>query len=132
MNTIDKINKYMEEEIEDDDFDDNLVEKMFDFLSNLDPEQVPENLTDDYINIIDELAGSEEDEVDEDFAKKKVKIKASDKRKRKMEYRKNRAKLKMKAKKYRRTTKFKQYKRKATRKAKQGKTATGKRMRKFI
>ena len=77
-----------------------------------DPEQVPEHMANDYIEIVDGIAG-ETDDVDEAFAKKKVKIKVADKRKRKMEYRKKRAQLKLKAKKYRRTVKYKQYKRKA-------------------
>jgi hypothetical protein len=130
MDTLDKIDKYIVNN--DDEYDDAIVEKMFDFLSNLDPEQVPENLVDDYVDIIDELAGEDDDDVDEDFARKKVKISVADKRKRKMAYRKNRAQLKLRAKKYRRTTKYKQYKRKAARKAKQGKTSTGKRQRSFL
>lgn len=136
MNTIDKIDKYIniEEEIDDD-----IMEKMFDFLSNLDLDQIPENLANDYVDIVNELAGDEneteendENAFDEEFARKKVKIKTSDKRKRKMEYRKNKAKIKQKARKFRKTTKFKQWKRKSARKAKQGKTATGKRKRVFI
>jgi len=133
MSALDKINKYIDDiEEPEDDFDEEIMEKMFDFMSNLNPDQVPEDLSDDYVNIIDELAGEDVDDIGEGFAKKKVKIKVADKRKRKMEYRKNRAKLRLKAKKFRRTTKFKQYKRKSARKAKQGKTSTGKRQRKFI
>ena len=129
MNTLNKIDKYIK--TDNDNLDDEMMDKMFDFMQNLDLEQIPEHMASDYIEIIDGIAG-ETDDVTEGFAKKKVKIKASEKRKRKMEYRKKRSQLKLKAKKYRRTTKYKQYKRKAKRKAKQGKTSTGKRIRKFI
>ena len=135
MTIQDRIENYLKEDegiYEDDDgedyFDDaQLIEKMFDFITSL--EDLPEDKQLEALEIINEIAP---EVVDESISAKRVKIKPGEKRKRKREYRKKRAKLKMKGRRFRRTAKFKKWKRKKERKAKSGKTATGKRIRKFI
>ena len=96
---------------------------------SLDSENLTEDQIDEVTEIIDLVA---DDDMDEAFSAKKVKIRPSDKRKRRMEYRRKRAQIKLRAKKFRRTTKYKQYKRKRDRRKGQGKTSTGKRIRKFL
>jgi hypothetical protein len=71
-------------------------------------------------------------ELDETVSAKKGKISPQAKRERHREYRKKRAALKLKAKRFRKTTKYKQYIRAKKRKMSQGKTARGKRIRKFL
>lgn len=138
MSRIDKkIEDYLNEDIDGDEileqdefFDDSeVMHKMFDFITSL--EDLPEELAEQAAAIVDEIA-PEIDDVDEAIAAKRVKIKPAERRKRKREYRRKKARLKMKAKKFRRTAKFKRWKRMKERKAKSGKTATGKRIRKFI
>ena len=129
----DKIDNYLNEDEdiydpEDELFDEaEVMHKMFEFITNLD--DLPEDKQLEVLAIVEELAP---EDVDEGMAAKRVKINPAEKRKRKREYRKKRAKLKMKARRFRRTAKFKKYKRIKERKAKSGKTATGKRIRKFI
>jgi len=106
-----------------------LLDKMVEFIINLNSENLTEEQIDELTDIIDEIA---DDELEEAFSAKKVKIKASDKRARRMEYRKHRAAIKLKAKKFRRTTKYKQWNRMKKRKMSSGKTARGKRIRKFL
>jgi len=106
-----------------------LLDKMVEFIINLNSENLTEEQIDELTDIIDEIA---DDELEEAFSAKKVKIKASDKRARRMEYRKHRAAIKLKAKKFRRTTKYKQWNRMKKRKMGSGKTARGKRIRKFL
>jgi len=134
MNIQDKIGNYLNEEDEDiyepeDDFfdDSSVMEKMFNFITSL--EDLSEDKQLEVIEIIEEISP---EDVDEGMAAKRVKIDPKEKRKRKREYRKKKAKLKMKARRFRRTAKFKKYKRMKERKAKSGKTASGKRIRKFI
>jgi len=113
-----------------------MMERMMDFIMNIDVDILSEEQAEEAMNIIDELADENLDEIldptDEEVSARKVKIKPSDKRKRRIQYRKKRASLKLRAKKFRRTTKYKQWKRKKERKKSQGKTATGKRIRKFL
>lgn len=111
-----------------------LMEKMLDFILNLDSESLNDDQSEEIADIIDEIADSpiDLDLVTDGFTAKKVKIKPSDKRERRMDYRRSRAAIKLRAKKFRKTTKYKQYKRKRDRKARQGKTSTGKRIRKFL
>lgn len=130
----DKIENYLNEEEEDlfedeliDDSDIDIMDRMFDFITSL--EDLPEDKQVEAYEILDSIAP---EDLEEGIAAKRVKIKPAEKRKRKREYRKKRARLKMKQKKYRRTAKFKRWKRMKERKAKSGKTATGKRIRKFI
>ena len=132
MGIQDKIDNFLTEDEEifdgDDFFDDSeAMDKMFEFITNL--EDLPEEKAIQVMEIIDNIAP---EEVDEGMAAKRVKIKPADKRKRKREYRKKKAQLKMKARRFRRTAKFKKYSRMKKRKAKSGKTASGKRIRKFI
>lgn len=134
MTIQDRIENYLNEDDEDilehdgELYDDsNVMDRMFEFITNLD--DLPEDKQLEVLAIVEELAP---EDVDEGMAAKRVKINPAEKRKRKREYRKKRAKLKMKARRFRRTAKFKKYKRLKDRKAKSGKTATGKRIRKFI
>ena len=135
MSIQDRIEKYLKEdedilgsEEDEDLFDDSdIMDRMFEFITNLD--DLPEDKQLEVLAIVEELAP---EDVDEGMAAKRVKIDPAEKRKRKREYRKKKAKLKMKARRFRRTAKFKKYKRIKERKAKSGKTATGKRIRKFI
>jgi len=134
MTIQDRIENYLNEDDEDilehdgELYDDsNVMDRMFEFITNLD--DLPEDKQLEVLAIVEDLAP---EDVDEATAAKRVKINPAEKRKRKREYRKKRAKLKMKARRFRRTAKFKKYKRLKDRKAKSGKTATGKRIRKFI
>jgi hypothetical protein len=106
-----------------------MMDKMMDFIMNLNTESLSEDQIDEVTGIIDDIA---DDDMDEAFSAKKVKIRPSDKRKRRMAYRRKRAQIKMKAKKFRRTTKYKRWTRMKKRKATSGKTARGKRIRKFL
>lgn len=143
MNIADKLENYLNENEKLDEFlpdeDTELMSRMFDFIMNLDYENLTEDQLEEVTDIVDNLADEDineifddEDDVDEAVSAKKVKIKPSDKRRRRMEYRRNRAAIKLRAKKFRRTTKYKQWKRMKKRKATSGKTARGKRIRKFL
>ena len=123
------LNDDIDEEIEDGDLVDlDLVEKMLDLIIDINDEFLSEDQKIELSELIDELCMP----IDEAVAAKKVKIKMSDRLARRRKYRKNKARLKMKAKKFRRTSKFKKWKKISKRKAKSGKTATGKRIRKFM
>ena len=135
-----KLEDYLNEEenydfLPEDDVD--MMDRMVDFIMNLDTEGLTEDQVEEAADLIDSISDYNideilEDELDEAVSARKVKIKPSDKRKRKMEYRRNRAAIKLKAKKFRRTTKYKQWSRMKKRKASSGKTARGKRIRKFM
>lgn len=116
--------------------DTELMDKMVEFIINLNTENLTENQIDELTDLIDEIADDSMDDVFDDveeaISAKKIKIKPSDKRQRRMDYRRHRAAIKLKAKKFRRTTKYKQWARMKKRKASQGKTARGKRIRKFL
>ena len=135
MSRIDKkIEDYLNEDdgdeiLEQDEFfdDSEVMHKMFDFITSL--EDLPEDKADEALAIIEEISPTD---IDEGMAAKRVKINPAERRKRKREYRKKKVRLKMKAKRFRRTAKFKKWKRMKERKAKSGKTATGKRIRKWI
>ena len=133
--TYDKITNYLEEQedisTEGANYlnDDALLEKMYNFITSLDPDKLTDMEAGELVDIIDELAGEDDDELDEI---KRVRISPADKRKRSKAYKKNRSKIKIAAKRYRRTAGFKRYKRKSKRMSRTGKTSTGKRVRKFI
>ena len=130
----DRITHYLEEQedISTDSAsyleDDALLEKMYNFIISLDPDKLNDMEAGELVDIIDELAG-EEDEIDEI---QRVRISPADKRKRSKAYKKNKSKIKIAAKRYRRTAGYKKYKRKSKRMSRTGKTSTGKRVRKFI
>lgn len=129
LNDEDSSEYYPEQDVE-------LMNRMLEFIIDLNTDNLSDDQVDEVLDIIDTLADENIDDaledIDEGFSARKVKIKPSEKRERHREYRRNRAALKLRAKKYRRTTKFKQWKRRSKRKARQGKTATGKRIRKFL
>jgi hypothetical protein len=129
-----KLENYLnDEESNDDNFHPNedvvLMDRMMSFIIDLNTENLSEDQIDEVTDIIDSLA---DEDLDEAFSAKKVKIKPQEKRRRHREYRRNRAQTKLRAKKFRRTTKYKQWKRMKVRKARSGKTARGKRIRKFM
>jgi len=122
--------------------EDDVFDRALELIMNLDPDNISEEQAESVmliINSLDEEDGDEDDE-DEDMedddedeedevsevAKKKVRIDPAVRRKRKLEYKKNKAKRKMKAKKYRKSAKGKQMLKKAKRLGKTGRTATGK------
>lgn len=138
-----KLEDYLSESEKVDEFlpeeDTELMERMADFIMGLDYENLSDDQIEEMTDIVDDLADEdineifdEDDDIEEAIAAKKVKIRPSDKRRRRMEYRRKRAAIKLKAKKFRRTTKYKQWVRMKKRKAGSGKTARGKRIRKFL
>lgn len=141
MDIQSKLQDYLDNKDNDEYYpeeDAKLMDRMIEFIMNLNTDNLSEDEIDEVTDIIDFIADENLDEtltdedIDEAISARKVKIKPSDKRKRRMEYRRNRAALKLKAKKFRRTTKYKQWNRMKKRKASQGKTARGKRIRKFM
>lgn len=115
-----------EKDIECDD----LAEKMFDFIElNVDIDSLNEDQTDKFNDILVQIENCDDLE---EASKIRKKISPAEKKKRALDYRKNRATLKRKASKYRKTSKFKKYSKKSKRAAKRGKTATGKRQTRFI
>lgn len=138
-----KLEDYLKEDESKDEYlpeeDIQLMDMMVEFIINLNTESLTDDQMEECTDLIDMISDAKLDDelfIDEDLdevvAAKKVKIKASDKRKRRLEYRKHRAAIKLKAKKFRRTTKYKQWARLKKRKATSGKTARGKRIRKFL
>lgn len=126
---LDKINEYFDEtEDEKHEESSDILDEMYNLITSLDPDKLSDEQADLFVEIIDNLA----DETNEAVAAKKVKINPADKRKRRQQYRKNKAKIKVKAKRYRKTASFKKWKKKSDRKKSAGKTATGKRIRKFL
>lgn len=119
-------NVYEEEDFEDDDV---LIERMFDLIEMLDPEQLTEDQADVLYDIFEMLAP--EEETNEVF-KRRVRRDISARRKRRREYRRKRAQVKIRARKYRRSATGKKTLRKAKRFGKFGRTSTGARQRKFI
>jgi len=123
------------------DMYDEVFERMFDFVTSLEPEQLTEEQAEVLYGIIEDIdlkfddgTGEEdedEEDVDEAARPKMVRINRAARRKRKMAYKKNRAKLRMKAKRYRKSARGKRLAKKAKIMARRGKTATGKRIRRF-
>jgi hypothetical protein len=142
-NVIDKIKGYLEDTDDSEEAIEyeeaaNILDRMYNLLTSLDPEKLSSDQADLFTSIIDDLADEEDEDVEENieeafgFTAKKVKISPALKRKRRQEYRKKRAQLKLKAKRYRKTANYKKWQRKSKRFKKVGKTATGKKIRKFI
>lgn len=132
----DRIDNYLNEDeelLETDDYDyvkdTEIINRMFEFLTTLNHDNLSEDEKIEIVDIINELAG---EEIDEATSAKRVKIKPAEKRKRKRLYRKAKAKIKLAARRFRRTAAFKAWKRLRDRKKKSGKTARGKRIRTFI
>ena len=116
--TIDKINEYLNE--------DDLLDRMFDFITSLNEEQINEDQAIEIVDIVDIIDEEEIDEI------QRVKINPAEKRERKKAYKKNKQKIKITAKRFRKTAKFKKYVKKKKIKSKSGKTSSGKRIRKFL
>jgi hypothetical protein len=138
MKTEDKIISYLQEQSDEIDIntdtaeyvsDEDLLEKMFDFITSLDPNKLSDEQAQELVNIVDHLSEKPEEEIQEI---KRVRISPAEKRKRRALYRKNKQKILAKARRYRKTSSYKKYKKKAKRMSRTGKTSTGKMIRKFI
>lgn len=148
MNILEKIDKEINQLTEqDEEYYDEVVEKMLDFIMSLDTENLSEEQLDMIEDIIDMLDPDEneeipdvtdEDELEEELDnvdevfKKRVRRNLSKKRQRRREYRRKRAQVRVKARKYRRSAIGKRRARRAKRYGKIGRTSTGKRMRKYV
>lgn len=122
------MNKYLVPEVENARFktDKELFERMLNFISDMDPEQLDEKQLDTVLDILESLEPTDdEDEIDE--VKKAKRSSAEKKRLAKQYWRKNKAKIKRKRAKFKKSAAGKQRKRKAKIMAKSGKTATGRR-----
>jgi hypothetical protein len=121
-----------------------LSDAMWDFISSFD-EQTIEGLDEyqlaEYIEIVEAVAGEEEegedeegddDAIEEAMPAKKVRRDVIQKRKASREHRKVKAKKKIEGRRKRKTASFKRFKKKAKRLGKRGLTSTGKRKRTFI
>ena len=137
MTVLDRLNKFIQEndidldEIEDFEDDDLLIEKMFDLIESLEPDQLSEKQADILMEVFELLAPEDDVPVDEVF-KRRVRRDIATRRKRRREYRKRRAKVKLRARKYRRSALGRKTARRAKRFKKIGRTSTMKRQRKFI
>jgi hypothetical protein len=117
----------------DDDHDDELCDRMFDFILALEPSNLNEDQQNEFHEILDMIDDEDDDEgMDEVAPARRVRRDPVERRKRAKAHRRNKAKRKAKARKFRKSAKFKQFKRKQKRMDKLGKTSTGKRKRKFI
>ncbi|WP_298752035.1 hypothetical protein [uncultured Arcobacter sp.] len=123
-------------DISPEDYADELHMLIYEFMSDLDETNLPEEQQDMYYEIMDGLGdyldvvdGEEDDEEDmeEAVAPRKNRISRKDWIQRKKEYRKHKNKIKLQQKRYRKTTSYKKYQKKAKRLSKIGKTSTGKR-----
>jgi len=131
-----KIDKFLIDEDEDGP-DDDLTEKMFDFILSLNDENLTAGQADQIGEIIDMIDPDDDDEeIDEDemseVFKRRVKRDLPAARQRRREYRTKRAKMRLKAKRYRRSAAGKMTLRKAKRFGKFGKTSKGARKRTFV
>ena len=126
------------EQLDQEEIDEELYNKIIDFMLIIDTESLTEDAQDLYHEIMDDLfddeIGMDPEEVDnytetelKEFTKLKKRISPAEKAKRKRLYRKNKAKLKIAGKKRRKTASFKRYKKKAKRMGKKGRTSSGKR-----
>ena len=126
------------EENEENVIDDNneLEDRLIDFVLDIDEEQLSEDLQERYYELIEDLEDegidTDDDDDDLDEGVRRKKIKASDRLKRKKAYKRNKNKIKRKSKKFRKTAGYKKYKKKSKRMNKRGRTASGKRKTKFI
>jgi hypothetical protein len=129
MKILEKIDEYIE--VEED-----IIDRIFDFIISLEPNQVTEEQADSILEIINIIDPDEDEEIDpeeiEEAFKRRVRRNIKAARKRRRVYRRQRARRRMKARRYRRSAKGKRTARKAKRFKRLGRTSTGKRMRKFI
>ena len=118
---------------EDDAFDtEDILDEFFTLLDSLDPDSVTEDQAGHIANIIDMLDPEEaEGEIAEAF-KKRTRRDLAAARTGRRERRKKKTKLRLKARTYRRSAAGKITMKRAKRMGKFGRTATGKRQRKFV
>lgn len=128
-------------------FDEEMFDRMFEFITSLEPEQLSESQAGEVVDMIEDIELEyeldededelyEDDELDEDeldeVAIKRVRRNKSLQRKRRRIYRKHKAKRRMAAKRYRRSSRGKMMAKKAKRMARRGRTATGRRKRRYM
>ena len=125
--------------------DDEIFNRMFEFITSLEPDQLSEEQAGIIMDIIDdtemefdgvneielEYDGVNEDDDSLEEAPKRVKRDRGAARKRAKSYRRNKNQRKRAAKKYRKSAKGKQMLKKSKRMKKRGKTASGKRIRQY-
>jgi len=159
MSIIDKINeqlnKFNDSEGVYSEFEGNIDEdlyyRMIEFLTNLEGADLPEELEDEYYEILDDLNDFPDEEdwqetdnlpeepeelEDEMYTEEELnelrprvnRLKRSERRVRSRQYRRNKAAIKRKTNRYRKSAKGRQMAKKRKRMAKMGKTATGKLM----
>ena len=132
-------------ELNDDVYDDEeLIDLMFDLVTDIDPDVLTPEQADTLVKILDIIHAydddsedddwgiDETDEVSEALVAKRKKINRTVRLQRRKLYRQKKAKIKLKAKIYRRSAKGKRTMRKSKRMSVLGKTSTGKRKSKFI
>ncbi len=133
-------------------FEEEMFDRMFEFITSLDPDQLSEDQADEVMDIIESVEleyddineeeeyDDEEDEEDEEYDDEemdeakaiRVRRNRAAMRKRKIAYKRNKAKRKRMAKRYRKSARGRLMAKKSKRMAKRGKTATGKRKRRFV
>ena len=106
-------------------YDEELFERLLNFIIELDPEQLGDEQLDTVESILDELEMFGEDGVSEIRLSKRSS--AEKRRKSRQFYRRNRQKIKIRRKKFKRSAAGRKRKRLTKMKAKSGKTATGRR-----
>lgn len=125
------IGKYLNPNVDHAKFqtDEEIFERMIDFISEIDPECLDDDQLDEVMDILNALEPADETEIDE---LKKAKRSSAEKRRLARQYwRKNKAKVKRKRKKFKKSAAGKQRERKKKLMAKSGKTATGRRKVKY-
>jgi hypothetical protein len=123
-------------------FEEKMFDRMFEFITSLEPDQLTEEQAGEVIDIIEEMEleyegvdeDEEFDEEEEDLneAPRRVRRNKALKRKRSMQYRKEKSKRKRQVKLYRKSARGRLMQKKAKRMSKMGKTATGKRKRTYV
>lgn len=114
--------------------DNDIFERMVDFLIGLDPDQLDEQQLEMLVNILEDMEityDGLEDVEEATVRAKRKRTKPSEKRERRRYYRQHRAQIKRKVKRYKKSAKGRRMKKLAKRMSKRGKTATGKRRTKF-
>ena len=124
-------------------FEEEMFDRMFEFIISLDPDQLTEDQASEVMNIIEEIDLEYEDiDEDEEFndedenildeAPRRVRRNKSLRRKRSRAYKKQRSKRKRQVKLYRKSARGRMMAKKAKRMAKRGRTATGRRKRRYV
>jgi hypothetical protein len=117
-------------------FEEEVFDRMFEFITSLNPDQLSEDQASEVVSIVEDVEleydGIDEDYDDLDEAKLKVRHNKAEMRARRLAYKKAKAARKMAARKYKKSAQGRLMLKKAARMAKSGKTATGRRQRMFV